>query len=63
MMPLGMVVWGPLSDRVAIDYLLVGTGIALAFFGLVFVFDKTMLAAGKAAGLAEEQERAALVEG
>jgi len=63
MMPLGMVLWGPLSDQVAIDWLLVGTGIALALFGLVFVLDKTMLAAGKAAGEAEgEAAEVALAE-
>jgi DHA3 family macrolide efflux protein-like MFS transporter len=57
MMPLGMVMWGPLSDQVPIAYLLIGTGIALALFGLVFMFDKTMLEAGKVAGLVEENAR------
>jgi DHA3 family macrolide efflux protein-like MFS transporter len=55
MMPLGMLLWGPLSDRVAIDWLLIGTGIALTLFGLVFIADKTILAAGAAAGAEEEQ--------
>jgi len=46
MMPLGMVLWGPLSDVVAIDWLLVGTGVSIFLMGFVFVFDKTLLKAG-----------------
>jgi len=46
MMPLGMVVWGPLGDKVAIDWLLVGTGGFLFLGGFIFVFDKTLLKAG-----------------
>ena len=46
MMPLGMVVWGPLGDLVAIDSLLIGTGVVMFLMGFVFVFDKTLLAAG-----------------
>jgi DHA3 family macrolide efflux protein-like MFS transporter len=63
MMPLGMMLWGPLSDQVAIDWLLIGTGIALTLFGLVFVVDKTMLAAGKAAGEAEAAQATNPAEG
>jgi len=48
MMPLGMVLWGPLSDLVAIDWLLVGTGTAIFLASAVFVFDKTLLKAGAA---------------
>lgn len=46
MMPLGMVLWGPLSDKVAIDWLLIGTGFVIFLMGLVFTFDKTLLKAG-----------------
>lgn len=46
MMPLGMVLWGPLGDVVAIDWLLIGTGAFLFLMGFVFVFDKTLLKAG-----------------
>jgi len=46
MMPLGMVLWGPLGDVVAIDWLLVGTGAVIFLMGFVFVFDKTLLKAG-----------------
>jgi len=46
MMPLGMVLWGPLSDIVAIDWLLVGTGVVIFLMSYVFMFDKTLLKAG-----------------
>ena len=47
MMPLGMVLWGPLSDIVAIDWLLVGTGALLFLMSYIFLFDKTLLKAGE----------------
>ncbi|MCL2164819.1 MAG: MFS transporter [Oscillospiraceae bacterium] len=46
MMPLGMVLWGPLSDVVSIDWLLIGTGASLFLMSFVFLFDKTLLKAG-----------------
>jgi DHA3 family macrolide efflux protein-like MFS transporter len=46
MMPLGMVLWGPLGDLVAIDWLLIGTGGFIFLMGFMFVFDKTLLKAG-----------------
>ena len=46
MMPLGMVLWGPLGDVVAIDWLLIGTGAVIFFMGFVFLLDKTLLKAG-----------------
>jgi DHA3 family macrolide efflux protein-like MFS transporter len=45
-MPLGMMIWGPLSDAVAIDWLLLGTGFFLFLMGFAFVWDKTLLKAG-----------------
>jgi DHA3 family macrolide efflux protein-like MFS transporter len=48
MMPLGMILWGPLSDVVAIDWLLIGTGAFVFLMGFVFAFDKTLLKAGSA---------------
>jgi DHA3 family macrolide efflux protein-like MFS transporter len=56
MMPLGMVLWGPLSDYVAIDYLMIGTGIVVFLMGFIFIFDKVLLAAGvaKADAVAED---------
>lgn len=46
MMPLGMVLWGPLADVVAIDWLLIWTGVFLLLVGFAFVFDRTLLKAG-----------------
>lgn len=46
MMPLGMVLWGPLGDRVSIDWILIGTGVGILMMGFVFIFDKTLLMAG-----------------
>ncbi|MCL2004216.1 MAG: MFS transporter [Oscillospiraceae bacterium] len=46
MMPLGMVVWGPLGDVVDIGWLLIGTGAALFAMGFVFMLDKVLLQAG-----------------
>jgi len=46
MMPMGMVLWGPLGDAVDIGWLLIGTGAFLFLMGFVFVFDKTLLKAG-----------------
>jgi len=46
MMPLGMILWGPLSDIAAIDWLLIVTGAVLFLMGFVFIFDKVLLASG-----------------
>lgn len=58
MMPLGMVIWGPLADKVAIDWLLIGTGIFVAMMGFVFIFDKTLLKAGMPIPKADDGEEA-----
>jgi len=49
MMPLGMVLWGPLVEwRVAtIDELLIGTGAVVFMMLFFFIFDKTLLKAGE----------------
>ena len=47
MMPLGMILWGPLGDAVAIDWLLIGTGLSMFLMGFIFIFDKTLLRAGE----------------
>jgi DHA3 family macrolide efflux protein-like MFS transporter len=47
MMPAGMLVFGPLGDIVAIELLLVSTGIALILLGIPFVSSRTMRQAGK----------------
>lgn len=45
-MPVAMILWGPLSDVIKIDWILLGTGIIIFLMGLVFVIDKTLLEAG-----------------
>jgi DHA3 family macrolide efflux protein-like MFS transporter len=47
MMPLGMVVFGPLSDTVSIDLLLVGTGIIVALLTIPLIISKTLREAGR----------------
>jgi MFS transporter, DHA3 family, macrolide efflux protein len=47
LMPLSMVVFGPLSDTIAIDMLLIGTGIVIALLGIPFVASKTLREAGR----------------
>ncbi|GHT15425.1 hypothetical protein AGMMS4956_15340 [Bacteroidia bacterium] len=46
MMPLGMLVFGPVADRVSIDIILIGTGIALMLLAIPFVANKTLRAIG-----------------
>ena len=45
-MPIGMLIWGPLSDIVNIDWLLIGTGFIIFLLSFIFFFDKTFLKAG-----------------
>jgi DHA3 family macrolide efflux protein-like MFS transporter len=47
MMPLGMVVFGPVADIVSIDTLLVGTGIVAALLCIPMMTSKTLLEAGR----------------
>jgi DHA3 family macrolide efflux protein-like MFS transporter len=47
MMPLGMVVFGPVADTVSIDILLVVTGIAAASLAVPLVSSKTLRDAGR----------------
>ncbi|GHU65921.1 MFS transporter [Spirochaetia bacterium] len=42
MMPVGMLVFGPVADKVSIDILLIGTGIALMLLAVPFVANKTL---------------------
>ena len=46
MSPLGMVLWGPLSDRITADWIFISTGIINALLSSLFFFDRTMLEAG-----------------
>lgn len=56
MMPLSMIFWGLLADRVAVDWLLVGTGIVIFMMGFIFVLDKTLLKAGRTKPAAGEAD-------
>lgn len=47
MLPLGMMFFGPLADRIEIEWLMAVTGILLMVLAAGMLFDKTMMAAGK----------------
>jgi DHA3 family macrolide efflux protein-like MFS transporter len=49
MMPIGMLIFGPISDVVKIEWLLVGTGILILIAGVFLSRSKVLLAAGKPA--------------
>ena len=48
MMPLGMLVFGPASDLIKIEWLLIGTGAMMFIQGLFMLGNKVLLEAGKA---------------
>ncbi|MDR2870883.1 MAG: MFS transporter [Deferribacteraceae bacterium] len=41
-MPMGMLLMGPLADKIAIEWLMLVTGIAIALLSLIFVLDKDL---------------------
>lgn len=47
MMPLGMLIFGPMADLIQIEWLLIGTGIALFIQGFFLIGNKALLEAGK----------------
>jgi DHA3 family macrolide efflux protein-like MFS transporter len=47
MMPLGMLVFGPVADKVNIDFLMIGTGAVIALMSIPFIANKTLREAGK----------------
>lgn len=47
MMPLGMLVFGPISDLIKIEWLLIGTGILLFIQGFFLLGSKVLIEAGK----------------
>jgi len=47
MMPLGMLVFGPLADMMPIEYLLIGTGILIVILSFLMLKDKILLEAGE----------------
>lgn len=48
MMPLGMLVFGPVADIIKIEWLLIGTGVLLFILSFYLVASKALLEAGKA---------------
>ncbi|RKO63337.1 MFS transporter [Caldibacillus debilis] len=49
MMPLGMLVFGPVADMIRIEWLLIGTGLVLFLQGFFLTGNKVLLKAGKTA--------------
>ena len=47
MMPLGMLIFGPLSDTIKIEWMLIGTGILLFIQGFFLIGSKVLMEAGK----------------
>lgn len=47
MMPLGMLVFGPLSDMIKIEWLLIGTGILMVIETLFLISNKALIEVGK----------------
>lgn len=47
MMPLGMLVFGPVADIIAIEWLLIGTGFLLLILSFFLIYSKDLLAAGQ----------------
>ena len=47
MMPLGMLIFGPIADIIAIEWLLIGTGILLFIQGFFLLASKVLIVAGK----------------
>lgn len=55
MMPLGMVLWGPLGEVVPIRWILIGSGTVIFFLGFLFVMDQTLREAGTPAPNADSK--------
>ncbi|MDF2834363.1 MAG: transporter [Paenibacillus sp.] len=56
MMPIGMMIFGPLADVIEIEWLLLGTGILILVLALFFVGNKRLIEAGKPVAQAQTQE-------
>jgi MFS transporter, DHA3 family, macrolide efflux protein len=47
MMPLGMLIFGPIADVIAIEWLLIGTGIFMFIAGFFLIGSKVLVNAGR----------------
>jgi DHA3 family macrolide efflux protein-like MFS transporter len=54
MMPLGMLVFGPIADVIEIEWLLIGTGLLLLAQGLIMLGNKVLIQAGQPSPSEEE---------
>jgi MFS transporter, DHA3 family, macrolide efflux protein len=54
MMPLGMIVFGPLADRFRIEYMLMATGAGIFLLGFSLLGSRVLMAAGQRAAVAAE---------
>ena len=48
-MPLGMLIFGPLAELIRIEWMLLGTGIVMPLYGLRVLWNRRLLDAGKKA--------------
>ncbi|KGR91759.1 MFS transporter [Ureibacillus massiliensis 4400831 = CIP 108448 = CCUG 49529] len=46
MMPIGMLIFGPIADVIAIEWLLIGTGLVMMFMLIFLIKSKTLIEAG-----------------
>lgn len=49
MMPIGMIIFGPIADMIKIEWLLLGTGVAIILLAILFGQNKDLIEAGKPA--------------
>lgn len=56
MMPIGMLIFGPLADVIDIEWLLVGTGLLMVVLAIFFVGNKQLIEAGMPAAKEATQE-------
>ncbi|MNE89248.1 hypothetical protein D3C80_1866400 [compost metagenome] len=57
MMPIGMLIFGPIADFVKIEWLLIGTGLLMFVLSIIFGRSKVMLEAGQPALKAVETDK------
>lgn len=54
MMPLGMLLFGPLSDVIMIEWLLIATGLVMVIQGFFLLGNKALIEAGRPAPMPEQ---------
>jgi len=56
MMPLGMLLFGPLADIIRIEYMLIATGLLLFIQGFLLLGNKVLVEAGRPGAVVEVRE-------